>query len=81
MNDAKRPVYMWSNNKVQPGDIRYKDVNEDGYINNDDQVAIGYSNFPEKYSDSLLEADLNLLTSLFYCRVLAMLQYLHQDVV
>lgn len=48
VNDAKRPVYMWSNNKVQPGDIRYKDVNEDGYINNDDQVAIGYSNFPEK---------------------------------
>lgn len=34
-------------NKIQPGDIRYKDVNGDGIINADDQVPIGYSNFPE----------------------------------
>jgi len=48
VNDVNRPVYMWSNNRVQPGDIRYKDVNGDGRIDNNDQVPIGYSNFPEK---------------------------------
>jgi hypothetical protein len=30
-----------------PGDFRYKDVNGDGIINADDQVPIGYPNFPE----------------------------------
>jgi TonB-linked SusC/RagA family outer membrane protein len=48
VNDPKRPVSAWNNNKLQPGDIKYKDINGDGKINNDDQVAIGYSNFPEK---------------------------------
>ena len=27
--------------KVQPGDIKYKDVNGDGVINDGDKVAIG----------------------------------------
>ena len=31
-----------------PGDIKYKDINGDGVINDNDQVPIGYSNFPEK---------------------------------
>lgn len=47
VNDANRPVYQWNNNRIQPGDIRYKDVNGDGRIDNNDQVPIGYSNFPE----------------------------------
>ena len=48
VNEANRPVSAWNNNKLQPGDIRFKDVNGDGIINDDDQVPIGYSNFPEK---------------------------------
>lgn len=48
VNDANRPISAWNNNKLQPGDIKYKDVNGDGRINVDDQVPIGYSNFPEK---------------------------------
>lgn len=48
VNDSKRPVYEWQNNKIQPGDIKFKDVNSDGMINNDDQVPIGYSQIPEK---------------------------------
>ena len=48
VNDAARPVYEWQNNKIQPGDIRYKDVNGDGKINFDDEVPIGYSQVPEE---------------------------------
>lgn len=33
--------------KVYPGDIKYKDVNNDGFINDDDQVPLSYSNTPE----------------------------------
>jgi TonB-linked SusC/RagA family outer membrane protein len=32
---------------VQPGDIKYKDINNDGRINSDDQVHIGYPIIPE----------------------------------
>ena len=38
---------MWNNNKLQPGDVKYKDVNGDGIINNNDMVPIGYTPFPE----------------------------------
>lgn len=48
VNDAKRPASQWNNNKIQPGDIRYKDVNGDGLISEEDYVPIGYSNFPEQ---------------------------------
>lgn len=48
VNDPSRPVYAYQNNKIQPGDIRYVDVNSDGLINADDAVPIGYSDFPEK---------------------------------
>ncbi|GAB2594675.1 TonB-dependent receptor [Spirosoma areae] len=48
VNEANRPVSAFNGNKLQPGDIRYKDTNGDGIINDDDQVPIGYSNFPEK---------------------------------
>ena len=47
VNDANRPVSSWNNNYIMPGDFRFKDVNGDGIINADDQVPIGYSNFPE----------------------------------
>jgi hypothetical protein len=47
VNDVNRPIYQWNDNKLQPGDIKYKDVNGDGYINDQDIVPIGYSNFPE----------------------------------
>jgi len=32
---------------VRPGDVKYKDINNDGAIDIDDEVAIGYSNVPE----------------------------------
>ena len=32
---------------VQPGDIKYKDINGDGYIDQYDKVAIGYTAIPE----------------------------------
>lgn len=48
INDPNRPVSAWDNNNLQPGDIRYVDYNNDGKIDLDDQVPIGYSNIPEK---------------------------------
>jgi TonB-linked SusC/RagA family outer membrane protein len=32
---------------VRPGDVKYKDVNEDGVVDMDDEMPIGYSNIPE----------------------------------
>ncbi len=48
VNDPTRPIYSYSNNKIQPGDIKYKDVNGDGVIDAFDAVPIGFSNIPEK---------------------------------
>jgi TonB-linked SusC/RagA family outer membrane protein len=48
VNSTSRPVYTYSNNKIQPGDLIYKDYNGDGKIDDFDQVPIGYSNVPEK---------------------------------
>lgn len=31
----------------RPGDVKYKDVNEDGIVDIEDEVAIGYSSIPE----------------------------------
>ncbi len=47
VNDPNRPTSMWNNNRIQPGDVKYKDVNGDGRIDSYDLVPIGYSNFPE----------------------------------
>lgn len=33
--------------EVRPGDVKYKDINNDGVIDNNDEVAIGYSSIPE----------------------------------
>lgn len=48
VNDPYRPKSSYNNNKLQPGDIKYRDVNGDGVIDPYDFVPIGYSNFPEK---------------------------------
>jgi len=48
VNSPNRPVYQYSNNKIQPGDFKYQDYNGDGIVNDFDQVPIGYSNVPEK---------------------------------
>ena len=32
---------------VRPGDIKYKDQNNDGFIDNNDRTPIGYTNLPE----------------------------------
>lgn len=47
VNDPNRPQSTWDGNKLQPGDVKYKDVNSDGIIDNNDIVPIGYSTFPE----------------------------------
>ena len=47
VNDPQRPKSIWSNNRMQPGDVKYKDVNSDGVIDTYDNVPLGYSNFPE----------------------------------
>ena len=47
VNDAHRPESSHQNNKLMPGDIKFKDINGDGKINALDQVPIGYPNFPE----------------------------------
>jgi TonB-linked SusC/RagA family outer membrane protein len=41
-----RPYGTVDGNKIQPGDIRYIDIDGDGKIDNYDQVPIGYSNLP-----------------------------------
>lgn len=48
VNDANRPKDAdQPGNRLQPGDVKYRDVNGDGIINFDDVVPIGYSNVPE----------------------------------
>ena len=48
--DAYRPVSNWNSNLIQPGDLRYKDVNGDGKINTFDQVPMGNTNAPQLIS-------------------------------
>lgn len=48
VNDGKRPVSTYvGGNKLQPGDVRYRDVNGDGVIDSKDMVPIGYPTVPE----------------------------------
>lgn len=47
VNALDRPVSAWSSNRLQPGDVKYIDVNKDGKIDNCDMVPLGYSNIPE----------------------------------
>src|SRR5690606_23630349 len=48
VNDSKRPASQWNNNRIQPGDIQFRDINGDDLISENDYVPIGYSNFPEQ---------------------------------
>jgi hypothetical protein len=47
VNDPNRPRSSWNGDRIQPGDIRYRDVNGDGIIDINDRVPIGYPTFPE----------------------------------
>lgn len=48
VNSHNRPITTFmGNNRLQPGDIKYKDINGDGRIDNDDMVPIGYSSIPQ----------------------------------
>lgn len=47
INALDRPVSAWNSNKLQPGDIKYVDINKDGAIDMYDEVPIGYSPTPE----------------------------------
>lgn len=50
---GKLPVSTYTTN-VQPGDLKYKDMNGDGYIDSRDETYIGYTNLPENaYSFTL----------------------------
>lgn len=41
--DNAPPVEWIAKSNLRPGDIRYKDINGDGFINSKDMVAIGYN--------------------------------------
>lgn len=43
INSSPKQTFM---ENVMPGDIKYKDVNADGKIDDDDQVPLSYSNVP-----------------------------------
>jgi TonB-linked SusC/RagA family outer membrane protein len=47
INDPKRPISQWEGAGLKPGDMKYKDLNGDGFINSQDIGPIGYSNWPE----------------------------------
>ncbi|MGV8096397.1 MAG: SusC/RagA family TonB-linked outer membrane protein [Mangrovibacterium sp.] len=47
VNDPERPVSQWEGGGLQPGDMKYKDLNGDGRITTDDMGAIRHSNWPE----------------------------------
>jgi TonB-linked SusC/RagA family outer membrane protein len=54
INDPSRPRSQWEGPGLQPGDMKYKDLNGDNMITVEDKGAIGYSNWPEgTYSFSL----------------------------
>jgi len=52
---GKLPTSTFGN--VSVGDLKYRDQNEDGFIDERDQTAIGYSNLPENTFSVSLGAD------------------------
>jgi TonB-linked SusC/RagA family outer membrane protein len=51
---ANRPYNTYTSNVATLGDIRYKDINGDGKIDNKDIVPIGYSNLPEYHFNATI---------------------------
>jgi len=48
VNDPKRPISTFVGaNRLQPGDIKYRDINGDGIINFQDEAPIGKPSIPE----------------------------------
>lgn len=41
------PVSTFAQAPLQPGDLKYRDMNNDGFIDERDETAIGYSDIPE----------------------------------
>jgi len=52
---ATRPYNTYTSNKATLGDIRYKDLNGDGLINNKDISPIGFGNLPEYHMNLKLK--------------------------
>jgi len=46
INSGKLPVSTYTS-KIQPGDLKYKDMNNDGFIDDRDETYIGNSDIPE----------------------------------
>ncbi len=46
-NDVANSPTQQLGGTTQPGDIKYRDINGDGVINDNDKIAIGYSQTPE----------------------------------
>lgn len=47
INDPDRPISIWEGEGLQPGDLKYRDLDDNGLIDNNDMTAIGYGNWPE----------------------------------
>jgi len=48
INDPNRPISKWEGaGGLQPGDMKYKDLNGDGIIDEDDMGAVRHSQWPE----------------------------------
>ncbi|MDR1865272.1 MAG: TonB-dependent receptor [Bacteroidales bacterium] len=47
INDPERPVSLWEGGGLKPGDMKYRDLNNDKRITEEDMCPIGYSDFPE----------------------------------
>ena len=45
--EVRNSPVQFGSSQVRGGDIKYRDINNDGVINTDDQVAIGYPTVPE----------------------------------
>jgi hypothetical protein len=46
VNDPNRIPTKWDNN-VQPGDLKYKDITGDNFVDENDVTAVGYGSVPE----------------------------------
>lgn len=47
INDPDRPVSNWEGAGLQPGDLKYRDLDGNGVVDSNDVTAIGYANWPE----------------------------------